>query len=64
MKPIKEVKTAEEAREIAIDWQMQGQNGLGERVFWSDLAEAGSYFEALAKKFPELEEEFKENGII
>lgn len=56
----KTVKTADEAREQAIDWQ----KWFGEQsMYYSELSEWQNYFEALAKKFS-LTEEFKENGII
>lgn len=52
--------TKEEARQEAIDWQREA----GEKdMSYAELAEAGAYFTKLAKKF-NLEEEFKENGII
>lgn len=58
---IAEVTTAEQAREIAIDWQ---HNTASEPpMFYSELAEYGAYFQELADQF-ELVEEFKENGII
>ena len=68
MKPLPEVTTEEEARDIAIFWQhwASEQNQIGEKptLYMSDLAEWNDYFEALAEKFPDLKEEFEENGII
>lgn len=60
IKPVKEVKTAFEARQIAIDWQAwQSEKSLdyGEVVKWHE------FFDALGRKFY-LSKEFKENGII
>jgi hypothetical protein len=54
------VQSAEEARELAIDWQnWQSDQALS----IGDLAEFASYFEELAAKF-DLADEFRENGII
>jgi len=61
LETIERPKTADEARQIAIDWQNSLADGA---EYWSELAEAGDYFRELAEKFPELEEEFKENGVI
>lgn len=56
-----DVKTAEDARELAIQWQ----SWISEQdMSMSEFAEWGSYFEGLAERFPELREEFKENAII
>ena len=57
---IKNIKTQAEAKQFAIDWQSWSE---GQRFYWSELAEWGSVFEKLAKKF-DLVEEFKEEGII
>ena len=58
---MRECATADEARDAAIAWQswMSDQN-----LSMGELAEWGSYFEALAERFPELREEFEENCII
>jgi len=56
----KEIKTKEEARQYAIDWQnwTSEQNlSMEEIVQWYGV------FSELASKF-DLEEEFQENGII
>ena len=59
-KPVKTVATADEARQLAIDWQhWQSKQSLS----WGECIEWGSYFEKLASKF-KLTSEFKENGII
>lgn len=56
----KNIKTKEEARQMAIDWQgWQSKQSLS----YSEVSQWQSYFETLAKKF-NLVEEFKENGII
>lgn len=53
-------ETAEQARDKAIEWQnWQAEQSLS----YGELAEWRAYFEALAVKFPELADEFKENGI-
>jgi hypothetical protein len=60
-KPIKTVATADEARQLAIDWRhwMNDKN-----LSYGELNEWQGYFDQLARKFPGLTEEFKENGII
>lgn len=60
MKAITEIKTEEEARQTAIDFQLWVSE---ENLSYSEIAEWGGYFETLAKKF-NLTEEFEENGII
>lgn len=52
--------TMEEARREAIEWSHTDTDGLS----LGEIAEVQTYFSALALKFPELEEEFRENGII
>lgn len=54
------IKTIDEARQQAKDWQcwVSQQN-----LSYSELPPFHLHFETLAKKFG-LEEEFKENGII
>lgn len=53
-------KTADEARQLAIDWQnWQSEQSL----YMSEVADWQAFFEALAKKF-NLTDEFKENAII
>ncbi len=60
LKEIQEIKTEEEARQVAVDYQ----NWASEEILsYSELSEYSGYFETLAKKF-NLIEEFKENGII
>lgn len=59
-KPIADVTSAAEARDIAVEHSNREQTAES----YSELAEQGNYFEALAGKFPELREEFEENGII
>lgn len=60
LKNIEDVKSSDEAIELAIDWQRQASE---ESLSYGELADFQSYFETLAKKF-NLTEEFKENGII
>ena len=56
----KNIQTPNEAIDFAMDWQKwQATQNLS----WGDLAEWTSVFEKLAVRF-NLEEEFKENGII
>jgi hypothetical protein len=58
--PIKDIKTAEHARFLAICWQ-SWQNT---QVFsYKDCIEWAIYFKKLAKKF-HLVKEFQENAII
>lgn len=60
LKPIEEVASQDEARQIAVDWQIwQAEQSLS----YGELAEYQTYFEELAERFF-LEEEFKENAII
>jgi hypothetical protein len=54
------IKTKDEAREFAVDWQ-QWQSE--QAMFLSEIVEWQEYFYKLAKKFG-LVREFKENGII
>lgn len=54
------VKTAEEARQKAIDWQVwQSEQSMSQ----AEVIEWERYFSELAKQFG-LEDEFRENGII
>lgn len=57
---LQEVKSADEARNIAIDWS--NKNG-DEPMSWADTVEWMDYFDELAHKF-NLTDEFKENGLI
>lgn len=59
MKPIAEIATREEARDIAVQWQhwqAEQSMSMGELLEWQ------CYFEQLAEKF-DLMDEFKENAI-
>jgi len=59
-KAVVHVKTKEEARQIAIDWQKrQGLLSMS----YAEVIRWYTYFKKLAKKF-NLVREFKENGII
>jgi len=60
MKQAENIKTKEEARQLAIDWQ----NWTSEQsLSYGELAYWGGVFERLAEQF-DLKDEFKENGII
>lgn len=57
---IKLIHSADEARQMAIDWQnWQAEQDLS----WAELGEWEHYFKRLARKF-KLHDEFRENGII
>ena len=58
---VSEITQADTARAIAQDWQANFEN---QNYSYADLANWGAYFNELSEKFPELTEEFKENGII
>lgn len=60
MKPKKDIKTAEEAKQFAIDWQSWASDRA---LSYRELSDWQVYFEDLADKFG-LVGEFKENGII
>lgn len=60
MKIIDRIKTKEEARQIAIDWQNTISN---KSISYAELARRQKYFRFIAEKF-NLTEEFKENGIL
>ena len=57
---LKNVKTEDEARQQAIDWQSDFSN---KSMSWADVMNAAAHFEKLGKKF-NLTKEFEENGII
>jgi predicted nucleic acid-binding Zn-ribbon protein len=62
IKQLDQVKTVEEARQLAIEWQNWASDN---KMYMSELAEWQQGFEALALNLDvELAEEFKENGII
>lgn len=53
--------TVDDARRYAIEWQAwQAEQDLS----YGELYEWQCYFSELCGKFPELEDEFIENGII
>jgi hypothetical protein len=54
------IKTREQARQKAIDWQIWAAE---RSMSYADLIKWNEYFTELAKKF-RLKTEFKENGII
>lgn len=58
---VEKVKTEGEASDLAISWQHWfGENSIsyGETIYYQN------YFLSLVDKFPQLREEFSENGII
>jgi len=57
---LKDIKTKEQAREFAIEWQDTFQN---ENYDYAQLVYFSGIFTKLGKKFGLLKE-FKENGII
>jgi hypothetical protein len=52
--------TAEQARDAAITWSNVQSS---EPMSYGELAEWQAYFAGLARRFPELLDEFTENGI-
>jgi hypothetical protein len=61
LQAVGDVTSAAMARGQAIGWQdWQSEQSLS----MSEVSDWQSYFEALADKFPELKDEFKENAII
>lgn len=56
----KEIKTREEAQEYAKKWQAWASD---QSLSYNEVASWGSYFADIAERF-DLEDEFKENGII
>lgn len=58
-KEMRAIKTKEEARQYATEWQLNTSEDLS----YEELAQAQSDFVKLAERF-ELEDEFAENGII
>lgn len=63
----KEIKTKDEARQFAMEWQQwvseQNETGKEPTLYQSDLVEWHGLFCKLAIMFG-LVDEFKENGII
>jgi hypothetical protein len=47
-------------RDLAIEWQLSFEK---HNYSWSDIADWGSYFERLGRRYGLLRE-FRENGII
>lgn len=56
----KQIKTQDEARQHAIDWQKWASE---QSLSYKELAKWQAHFRAIAEKF-DLVEEFEENGII
>lgn len=59
-KPVDRVKSADEARQLAMRWQSKLPDTT---MSWGEVAEWGLYFTELGERF-NLMEEFKENGIL
>lgn len=57
---IEELKTADDAREHAQEWQAWTANNA---MSYMELADWEDYFREIAKKF-DLTDEFKENGVL
>ena len=60
LKPISKVRSKDEARSIAMEWQEESSQ---KSMSYGELARDQRYLEKLGKKF-KLTEEFRENGII
>ena len=61
MRNNKYAQQKEAARAIAIEWQ-SSEYGADRAMYYSECADAGEYFTALANRYG-LMEEFEENGI-
>jgi hypothetical protein len=57
---IKDIKSKEEARQLAIDWQIWQTE---ESLYMSEVAEWADYFTEVGHRFG-LTREYKQNGII
>ena len=57
---LKMPKTADEARNQAMEWQ---NDFSSKSMSWEEVMDAGNHFVKTAKKF-KLTKEFEENGII
>lgn len=55
-----EPKTKDEARQEAIDWQLEAAS---KDTSYGELLQAAAYFERIGRKFGLLTE-FRENGIL
>lgn len=60
MKAIDTIKTADEARQYAIEWQEYASNNA---MSWGQILNTLYDLQALAVKF-NLQDEFRENGIL
>ena len=60
VKSISKIKTENEARQIAIDWQIWASK---KDLSYSEISQWQNYFKKIADKF-NLKDEFVENGII
>lgn len=60
IKKLEDIKTQDEARQYAVEWQSWASD---QNLSYSDLLDWSLIFMDLGKNF-NLTEEFKENGII
>lgn len=58
--PLNDVTSADQARQLAIDWQIWASE---QDLSYGELADAEDYFRKLGRDFY-LTAEFSENGII
>lgn len=56
-----EITTEDQARQKAINWQAWQST---QNLSIGELSEWQTYFEGLVEQFPDLRDEFVENGII
>ena len=61
MIPLKDIKTQNEVRQLAIEWQKWQSTKV---MSYAEISKWRGCFITLAEKFNLLVEEFKENGII
>lgn len=61
MKKLTNIKTADEARAYTQAWQQWAST---QSLSYGELLDWHYYFAGIVGKFPELAEEFNENGII
>jgi hypothetical protein len=61
IKPIESIESEDQAREEAISWQHWHSE---QSLSYGEMSEWQEYFEALAERWPDLTDEFSENGII
>lgn len=61
MQKLSNINTAAEARAHAQEWQHWAST---QSLSYQELADWQDHFVGLAQRFPELREEYEENGII